>query len=195
MHLCFVPLTEDHRLSAKEILGNKKKLSQWQDKFWEHMVQKYPDLERGESASKTGRDHIPPRVFKEMTRLTKQRGHLEKLLGEISPFNGKAKAAEIAMVLDKYIPGVEKMDAALRKYTAGFKESAVENKRLKKKNAELKESLEDAQEKSIQKKLADAKLRNDYDAAVAILDRIPKEVLDYFIKGQHINAPTKEDQR
>lgn len=32
MHLCFVPLTEDKRLSAKEILGNKKKLTQWQDK-------------------------------------------------------------------------------------------------------------------------------------------------------------------
>ncbi len=195
MHLCFVPLTEDHRLSAKEILGNKKKLSQWQDKFWEHMVQKYPDLERGESASKTGRDHIPPRVFKEMTRLTKQRAHLEKLLGEINPLNSKAKAAEIAKVLDKYIPGVEKMDAALRKYTAGFKETAVENKRLKKKNAELKESLEDAQEVSSLKKLADAKLRNDYDAAIAILDRIPKEVLDYFIKGQHINTTTKEEQR
>ncbi len=26
MHLCFVPLTEDKRLSAKEIVGNKKKL-------------------------------------------------------------------------------------------------------------------------------------------------------------------------
>ena len=66
MHLCFVPLTEDKRLSAKEILGNKKKLTQWQDKYWEHMVKKYPDLERGESASETGRDHIPTRVFKQM---------------------------------------------------------------------------------------------------------------------------------
>ena len=27
MHLCFVPLTEDKRLSAKEIVGNKKKLT------------------------------------------------------------------------------------------------------------------------------------------------------------------------
>ena len=45
MHLCFVPLTEDGRLSAKEIVGNKKKLIQWQDRFWEHMVKKYPDLE------------------------------------------------------------------------------------------------------------------------------------------------------
>ena len=53
MHLSFVPLTEDGRLSAKEIVGNKKKLTQWQDRFWEHMVRKYPDLERGESASET----------------------------------------------------------------------------------------------------------------------------------------------
>ena len=28
MHLCFVPLTADKRLSAKEIVGNKKKLTQ-----------------------------------------------------------------------------------------------------------------------------------------------------------------------
>ena len=78
MHLCFVPLTEDKRLSAKEIVGNKKKLTQWQGRFWEHMVKKYPDLERGESAGETGRDHIPPRVFKEMTRLTKQKAKLHR---------------------------------------------------------------------------------------------------------------------
>ena len=35
------------RLSAKEIVGNKKKLTWWQDEFWKHMVKKYPDLERG----------------------------------------------------------------------------------------------------------------------------------------------------
>lgn len=77
MHLSFVPLTPDGRLSAKEIVGNKKKLTWWQDKFWEHMVAKYPDLERGESASQTGRDHIPPRIFKEMTHLTQQRQKLD----------------------------------------------------------------------------------------------------------------------
>ena len=48
MHVTFVPLTEDNRLSAKEIIGNKAKLSQWQSDYWTHMVGKYPDLERGE---------------------------------------------------------------------------------------------------------------------------------------------------
>ena len=100
MHLCFVPLTADGRLCAKEILGNKKKLSQWQDKFWEHMVRKYPDLERGQNASQTGRDHIPPRVFKEMTRLTKQKAKLEELLAGVGAFNAKSRAAEIAAFLD-----------------------------------------------------------------------------------------------
>lgn len=190
MHMTFVPLTEDKRLSAKEILGNKKKLSWWQDEFWKHMVEKYPDLERGESASKTGRDHIPPRVFKGMTRLTRQKAALEKLLGEINPLNGKAKAGEISKILDKYIPAVESMRTALNKYNAAFSETAVENRALKKKNAELEESLENAQEKSIQKRLADAKLRRDYEAAVAILERIPKEVLDSYC---NIHSERKEN--
>ena len=126
MHLSFVPLTPDGRLSAKEIVGNKKKLTQWQDKFWEHMVLKYPDLERGESASQTGRDHIPPRVFKEMTRLTKQKTKLEELLTGIGAFNAKSRAAEIAALLDKYIPAVEQMHSTMKKYQVAFTETTVE---------------------------------------------------------------------
>ena len=177
MHLCFVPLTEDKRLSAKEIVGNKKKLTQWQDRFWEHMVKKYPDLERGESASETGRDHIPPRVFKEMTRLTKQKTKLEELLSGVNAFNAKGKAAEIGAFLDKYIPAVEQMHTTLKKYNTAFTVTTAENKKLKKKTEQLEQSLDKATQESTLKKLADAKLHRDYEDAVAVLDRIPKEVL------------------
>ena len=34
MHLSFVPITEDGRLCAKDIVGNKKRLTQWQDVSW-----------------------------------------------------------------------------------------------------------------------------------------------------------------
>ena len=180
MHLCFVPLTEDGRLSAKDIMGNKKKLTWWQDKFWEHMVQKYPDLERGESASQTGRDHIPSRIFKEMTRLTKQKDKLEDLLTGINPFNAKSRAEEICKILDTYIPGVEKMDTLLRKYGVAFTKTASENKKLKTKNAELEESLASAQKVSTLKQIEDLKLRRDYDSAVAILEQIPPEVLELY---------------
>ena len=177
MHLCFVPLTEDGRLCAKEIVGNKKKLTQWQDRFWEHMVKKYPDLERGESASETGRDHIPPRVFKEMTRLTKQKAKLEELLSGVNAFNAKWKAAEIGAFLDKYIPAVEQMHTTLKKYNTAFTVTTAENKKLKKKTEQLEQSLDKATQGSTLKKLADAKLHRDYEDAVAVLDRIPKEVL------------------
>ena len=177
MHLCFVPLTADGRLSAKEIVGNKKKLTWWQDEFWKHMVKKYPNLERGESASETGRDHIPPRVFKEMTRLTKQKAKLEELLAGVNAFNAKVKAAEIGAFLDKYIPAVEQMHTTLKKYNTAFTATTAENKKLKKKTEQLEQSLDKATQESTLKKLADAKLHRDYEDAVAVLDRIPKEVL------------------
>ena len=183
MHLSFVPLTVDGRLSAKEIVGNKNKLTQWQDKFWEHMVRKYPDLERGESASQTGRDHIPPRVFKEMTRLLKQKAKLEELLAGIGAFNAKSRAAEIAAFMDQYIPAVEQMHTTMKKYQVAFTATTSENKKLKQESAQLEQSLEKATQESTLKQLADAKLRRDYADAVAVLDRIPKEVLDVYTRG------------
>ena len=106
MHLCFVPLTADGRLSAKEIVGNKKKLTQWQDRFWEHMVKKYPDLERGESASETGRDHIPPRVFKEAVHLNRMKEQILKLMTDTNLLNKKSKMEELEALLDKYVPAI-----------------------------------------------------------------------------------------
>ena len=182
MYLCFVPLTEDGRLSAKEIVGNKKKLTQWQDRFWEHMVKKYPDLERGESASQTGRDHIPPRIFKEMTHLTQQRQKLDQLLTGIGPLNGKKRAAEISELLDGYIPAVEKMRTQLKKYSTAFSSTKAENEKLKRKNKKLSESLEEATHESVLKKLEDAKLQREYEEALAVLERIPPEVLEEYAK-------------
>ena len=183
MHLSFVPLTPDGRLSAKEIVGNKKKLTWWQDKFWEHMVQKYPDLERGESASQTGRDHIPPRIFKEMTHLTQQRQKLDQLLTGIGPFNSKKRASEISELLDSYIPAVEKMRTQLKKYSTAFTSTKAENEKLKRKNKKLSESLEEANHESVLKKLNDAKLQREYEEALAVLERIPSEVLAVYACG------------
>ena len=183
MHLSFVPLTPDGRLSAKEIVGNKKKLTWWQDKFWEHMVKKYPALERGESVSQTGRDHIPPRIFKEMTHLTQQRQKLDQLLTGIGPLNSKKRAAEISELLDGYIPAVEKMRTQLKKYSTAFTSTKAENEKLRKKNKKLSESLEEANHESVLKKLNDAKLQREYQEALAVLERIPPEVLAVYACG------------
>lgn len=187
LHLSFVPLTADNRLSAKEILGNKKKLTQWQDRFWEHMVKKYPDLERGESASETGRDYIPPRVFKEMTHLTRQGKQLSKLLEEVNVFNSGAKVKEILAFLEKYIPDIEKMDTEMKKYKKTFDNYEAEIRKLKKANKKLSDDktalaaeLAAKKKESTVKKLQDGQLRQKYEDAKALLERIPPEILRQY---------------
>ena len=49
MHLDFVPLTADGRLSAKSVLGNRNDMQQLQDDFYEHVGMQF-DLERGRRA-------------------------------------------------------------------------------------------------------------------------------------------------
>lgn len=138
--------------------------------------------------------NIPPRVFKEMTRLTKQKSKLEDLLTGINPFNAKSRAEEICKILDTYIPSVEKMDTLLRKYGVAFTKTASENKKLKTKNAELEESLASAQKVSTLKQIEDLKLRRDYDSAVAILEQIPAEVLDFYKQPHKKERETAYDR-
>ena len=192
MHLSFVPLTEDGRLCAKEIVGNKKKLTQWQDRFWEHMVKKYPDLERGESASETGRDHIPPRVFKQMARLTKQAERLDMLLSDVKFSNYKERTAQVMAFLDKYIPDVAAMETQMKKYHKCFTTAEAEKAVLKAENESLTDKLEKSQQQSTLKKLQDAKLQSDYEAAQAVLERIPPDIIKAYT--QRGNRERKVDQ-
>ena len=176
MHFSFVPLTADGRLSAKEILGNKKKLSQWQDKFWTHMVRKYPDLERGESASETGRQHIPPRLYKDAIHLNALHDRLMKLLSDTNAFNAKVRTAEIERLLEQYIPGVEKMKTRLKKYDAAYKVISAENAELE---AELLNAKEAGKEK-ISNRLKYAGLEQELRELHALVDNIPPEIMNDY---------------
>lgn len=180
MHLCFVPLTEDKRLSAKEIVGNKKKLTWWQDEFWKHMVKKYPDLERGESASETGRTHIPPRLFKEAVHLNRMKDQIMAILNDSNPFNKKSKAEELEALLDKYIPGVEAMRTKLKKYDKTYKELTAEN-------AELEKELNSASRESIQKKLEIQRKLSELDELRRTMDSIPDAVIREYTERKYVH--------
>ena len=180
MHLCFVPLTEDKRLSAKEIVGNKKKLTWWQDEFWKHMVGKYPDLERGESASETGRTHIPPRLFKEAVHLNRMKDQIMAILNDSNPFNKKSKAEELETLLDKYVPGVEAMRTKLKKYDKTYKELTAEN-------AELEKELNSASRESIQKKLEIQRKLSELDELRRTVDAIPHEVIRAYTAQKYMH--------
>ena len=189
MHLSFIPLTADKRLSAKDIVGNKKKLTWWQDEFWKHMVKKYSDLERGESASETGRTHIPPRLFKEATHLNKQRDLLLKLLSEINPLNARRKSAEIEQLLEQYIPGVEKMKTQLKKYSGAYKQLKAENAELEKKLDANKESVQRRLE--LTQKLTELEaLRSTVNTLQQVLHTIPPEIIETYAIENSVRKET-----
>ena len=179
MHLCFVPITPDGRLSAKEIIGNKKRLTLWQDEFWSYMVKKYPDFERGESASLTGRTHIPPRLFKQAARLNRQKDKLIQLLAETNPLNAKTKSKEIATLLDEYIPGVEELMTKLKKTSKAAKEMHREVADLKKEVNSSKTST--LRQLELEKKVQELDdLQHIVEALHQTLDAIPAEILDVY---------------
>ena len=185
MHLCFVPLTEDGRLSAKDIVGNRKKLIWWQDEFWQHMAKKYPDLERGESASETGRQHIPPRLYKEAIHLNHLRDRIMELLSGTNALNAKSRAGEIEALLEQYLPGVEKMKTKLKRYDNSFKALTAENRELETKL----QTAEDARREKIANRLKYADMERELQELHALVDTIPPEILSAI---QSQRKPTHE---
>ena len=172
MHLSFVPITDDGRLSAKDIVGNRKKLTWWQDEFWKHMVKKYPDMERGESASETGREHIPPRLFKEAIHLNRMKDQIMQILADTNVLNKKTKAEELEALLKKYIPSVEQMKTKLKKYDAAYKT-------LKTEITELEKKLDDSKESTL-KKLEISRKLQEYEELKKAIENIPPEILGAY---------------
>ena len=183
MHLVFVPLTPDNRLSAKTIIGNRKKLTQWQDEFWSYMVKKYPDFERGESASLTGRTHIPPRLFKQAARLTRQKDKLMELISEMNPLNAKVKSKEIATLLDEYIPGVEELMTKLKKTSKAAREMRGEITDLKREVNSSKAST--LRQLELEKKVQELDdLQHMAEVLQQPMDAIPAEILAMYKEPQ-----------
>ena len=170
LHLVFVPLTEDNRLCAKEIIGNRANLTKWQDDFHAYMVEKYPDLERGESASKTGRKHIPTRLFKQAVNLSKQARAIEATLDGITPFNAGKKKEEALSLLKKWFPQMENFSGQLKKYKVTINDLLAENEQLEARaKASEKGKMKDTMER--------AKLESELHDIQRLVDRIPPEVL------------------
>lgn len=174
MHLIFVPLTPDNRLSAKTIIGNRKKLTQWQDEFHTHMVKKYPDFERGESASSTGRVHLPPRQYKAAVHLTEQRNAIMDKIRSVNVFNMKTLLPEIMDDLDKYIRGVEGFKTQLLKVVR-------KNKDLEAEVASLEEQLESGTQ-SVLQELQEKQRLLELEEKEKLLTNIPPEIIEKYNK-------------
>lgn len=167
LHLCFTPITEDGRLSAKEILGNRAQLSKWQDEYHAHMKKLFPVLKRGESALVTKRKHIPTWLFKQSVSLIKQQKAIEKAVSDITMMNAGKKREEALAMLDKFFPRLEAHLGQVKKYQATIDYLTQENKGLK-------EKVKD--DGSIKKQLEAAKLKQENEQLRQFISKIPPEV-------------------
>lgn len=121
MHLCFVPLTKDNRLSAKEIMGGRDKLVQWQDRFHDFMAEEFPQLERGQSAAVTKRKHVPTWLYKQAHQLTGEMKQIRKEIKNIGTLNAGKQREKILKLLMDWYPQVNAFEAKLRPYDAQLK--------------------------------------------------------------------------
>ncbi len=118
MHLCFVPITPDNKLSAKAILGNQKSLSEWQTAYHERISARWNELERGQSSMITKRKHIPTWLFKTASRLDKQYDEIVSALSDINAFNAGKKRDKALELIAAWLPEVEKFSKEIGKQSA-----------------------------------------------------------------------------
>ena len=177
MHLCFVPLTKDNRLSAKEILGNKKAMIQWQDDFYACMAERWPELERGTPAVETKRRHLTPQWYKRVTAMDAKLEKLETALNGINVLNAGKKREEAVALLAQLLPEVESFQAEIQRMQQAVSQSLSMQRCSAEENEALKDELTAERRKSAEQRAKLAVLEERYKRAERLLSKVPMEML------------------
>ena len=183
MHFCFVPITKDGRLSAKEVLGNKAAFSKWQDDFYDRMHGFYPELERGLPAAITGRKHIPPYLFRSAENVSKSYDAISKAISDVNIFNAGKKREEAICAIGRYLPDCYKL-IEQSKSIDGYVSELEQKIREQERSIENANAYASAQRSRV-RELSDQlweheqdlkKLQRERDKAQKIVDAIPADV-------------------
>ena len=177
MHLCFVPLTRDGRLSAKEILGNKKAMIRWQDDFYACMAERWPELERGTPAVETKRRHLTPQWYKKVTAMDAKLEQLEEALKSINVLNAGKKREEIIALLAQLLPDVESFQTETQRLLDTIALSQQEQQLQQWKNNALLAELNEERDRNFKQHMQISELQRRYKRAEKLLNKLPDEVL------------------
>lgn len=169
LHLCFVPLTEDNRLTAKEILGNRVKLSKWQDEFHEFMVKFYPDIERGTSATLTNRKHIPSNIFKSAAKLEKMQAEIEEVLKKTNLTNASKNSQKAIKLIETWVPMVETFETKINMLSKSLQAEQKDNKALR-------EAYKEEYDKADSRLMELVVLRNQLKSLQKLYSKVPEEI-------------------
>ena len=177
LHLCFVPLTRDGRLSAKEILGNKKSMIRWQDDFYAYMAERGPELERGSPAVETKRRHLTPQWYKTVTAMDAKLEQLEEALKSINVLNAGKKREEAVALLAQFLPDVESFRAETQRLLEAAEAAQHQQQRSEKEVADLQAELREERNFSFQQRAHISALESRCRKAEKLLKQLPPEVV------------------
>lgn len=102
MHVGIVPVTEDGRLSAKEVVGNRMQLVKLQDDFNAHVNALGYNLERGVSSN---RKHVETAKFKAITSIEAEQEaakNYEETISKIQSIQKTSKALDDVKGIQKW---------------------------------------------------------------------------------------------
>ena len=184
LHLCFVPLTKDNRLSAKEILGNKKTMIQWQDDFYACMAERWPELERGTPAVETKRKHLTPQWYKKVTAMDAKLEKLEAALNGINVLNAGKKREEAVALLAQLLPEVESFQAEIQRMQQAVLQSLFMQRCSAEENEALKAELTAERRTSAEQRAKLTVLEERYKRAEKKLSRVLRELLRISFKDK-----------
>lgn len=187
LHLCFVPLTKDNRLSAKEILGNKKRMIQWQDDFYACMSERWPELERGAPAVETKRKHLTPQWYKKVTAMDAKLERLETALNDINVFNAGKKREEAIALLAQLLPEVESFQVEIQRMQAAVSQSLSMQRCSDEENDALRDELTAERRKNAEQRAKLAVLEERYKRAEKLLSKLPRDVILQYSKYEGRN--------
>ena len=178
MHFTFVPITEDGRLSSKDIMGGPKGMAKLQDDFYKHISERYPELSRGIPARVTHRTHLPSYLYKNAADLYKHYDEICAAINDIGVIGNAKKRDNALAVLGKYAPEMAKMEEQLKtteKYVEGLeKEVKNQDSAL---NRYRRENNQQAREiKELEDKVFD--LQYEQKELVEMIKRIPPDLLE-----------------
>lgn len=177
LHLCFVPLTKDGRLSAKEILGNKKAMICWQDEFYACMAERWPELERGTPAVETKRKHLTPQWYKKVTAMDKKLEKLETALNGINVLNAGKKREEAMETFKKLLPEMESFQVEMQRLQEATALSLSLQRRSAEESKALRDELVAERCRGYEQRAKLAALEERCKRAEKLLSRVPREVV------------------
>lgn len=104
LHMVFVPITSDGRLSAKDIIGGKKGCVTWQNEFFDCMSARFPELSRGRSVEETGHKHIEMSELRKSNKMNGIVNELEKSIDSTHPLNVPAQKKKLRKLTQELYP-------------------------------------------------------------------------------------------